>query len=403
MTETPDAAARSTATPAAADRQAEAVVDLDAIAHNTRTLLSNTSAQLMAVVKADGYGHGIAPAARAALRGGASWLGVCTVAEALTLRRAGIQAPTLSWLVAPGVPLAPALRANIDLAPASVSFLAQVVAAARETGITARLHLKIDTGLGCNGATPADWPELVTAAGKAQADGLVEIVGIWSHFAYADEPGHPTIGGQLAVFDEAVATAERLGIRPQLRHFANSAASLTLPAAHYDMIRPGLALYGLSPIPGTEAEFGLRPAMTLRGRVVLAKRVPAGQGVSYGHEYHTSRETTLALLPFGYADGVPRAASNVGEVWLAGARRRIAGRVRMDQIVLDVGDADVTAGDQAILFGPGTAGEPTANDWADTVGTINYEIVARIGARVPRTYVGGTETEMTEDGWQVDR
>jgi alanine racemase len=372
--------------------QAEAQVDLDAIRANTAHLVSGTSASVMAVVKADGYGHGLLPSARAALAGGADWLGVCTLDEALALRADGISVPILAWLLAPGLQLHRAVAADIDLAAASPAFLDEIVAAARAENRPARVHLKVDTGLSRGGATVGEWPDLLTAAAKAAADGTVEVIGVWSHFAYADAPGHPTIAAQIRVFREALEVAERAGIRPQLRHLANSAATITLPEAHFDLVRPGIAVYGLSPIPGWPAARDLRPAMTLRAQVVLTKRVPAGEGVSYGHVYTTERETTLALVPLGYADGVPRHATNVGPLQLAGARRTIAGRVCMDQIVVDVGDDPVAPGDVAVLFGPGDDGEPTADDWAAVLDTINYEIVTRIGGRVPRTYIGTAGT-----------
>jgi alanine racemase len=247
------------------------------------------------------------------------------------------------------------------------------------------VHLKADTGLSRGGAAPDDWPALVDAALAAEATGQIKVAGLFSHFACADEPGHPSIQRQLNVFAEAVELAEKTGLRPEVRHLANSAATLTVPAARLDLVRPGIAVYGHSPIPGA-GTFGLRPAMTLTARVALTKRVAAGSGVSYGHTYHTSAETTLALIPAGYGDGVPRHGSNVLEVLAAGRRRRIAGRVCMDQFVIDMGDDDISAGDDVILFGPGDHGEPTAQDWADAIGTISYEIVTRIGPRVPRAY-----------------
>ena len=362
----------------------EARIDLNAIQHNVRTLRAGTAAELMAVVKADGYGHGLLPSARAALAGGASWLGVAYCEEALALRAAGITVPVLAWLVVPGEDLSTAVAAGIDLSAAAPWAVAEIVAAARSAGATARIHLKIDTGLGRSGATAADWAELVSAA--AGRDEL-EIVGIWSHFSYADVPDHPTNVRQLDAFHAALEVAKDLGVVPQLRHLANSAATLTLPAAHFDLVRPGLAVYGLTPVP--PEPFGLQPAMTLRSHIALAKRVPAGSGVSYGHAYRTERETGLALVPLGYADGVPRSAGNTAEVWLAGRRRKIAGRVCMDQFVLDVGDDPVVAGEEVVLFGPGQQGEPSAQDWAEAVGTISYEIVSRVGLRVPRSYVGG--------------
>jgi alanine racemase len=366
--------------------QAEIRVDLAAIRHNVR-LLRNAApgAGLMAVVKADGYGHGMVPVARAAVEAGASALGVCTLAEALELRQAGITAPVLAWLLVPGLPLADGVAADVDLSVASLPQLAELVTAATRAGRPARAHLKIDTGLGRGGATRWDWPALVEAAGKAQADGALEVAGVWSHLAYADAPRHPMIDQQLAAFHEALAIAERFGVHPTFRHLANSAPTLTRPDTHFNLVRPGLSVYGLSPVAGET--FGLRPAMTMRARVMLTKRVPAGQGVSYGHTYHTRQETTLAVLPVGYADGIPRAASNAGPVRLAGRNRTIAGRVCMDQLVLDCGDDPVASGDVAVLFGSGEDGGPTADDWAEVVGTINYEVVTRIGGpRVPRVY-----------------
>jgi alanine racemase len=382
--------------------QAEVRVDLDAIEHNVRLLrdLASPGAEVMAVVKADGYGHGMLPVARAALRGGATWLGGCTVGEAVALRTAGITAPVLAWLMSPGVPLEPAVEAGVDLSAGTTHALAEIAVAARRAGVTARTHLKLDTGLARGGALAAEWPGLCEAAAKAQADGVIEVVGVWSHLVYADEPNHPTNDAQLASFHEGLDVAERLGITPRYRHLANSAATLTRPEMHFDLVRPGIACYGLSPVPrlrlgelaGRAAtKAGLRPAMTVRARVALTKRVPAGQGVSYGHTYVTPAETTLALVPLGYGDGVPRAASNRAPVRLAGANRPIAGRVCMDQIMLDCGDDPVNAGDVAVLFGNGDDGEPTADDWAAATDTINYEIVTRFGsARVPRVYSGAT-------------
>jgi alanine racemase len=368
--------------------QAEVRVDLDAIRDNVATLRASTTAEVMAVVKGDGYGHGMLPVARAALAGGATWLGVCTLDEALELRRGGITAPVLAWLLAPGMPLHEGVAADVDLSAAGIAQLDELIAAARQTQRTARAHLKLDTGLARGGATLDEWPVLLEAAAKAQADGEVEVVGIWSHFACADVPGHETIDQQLAAFAEGLAVAERYGVEPRYRHIANSAATLSRPDSHYDLVRPGIAVYGLSPLP-REFPTGLRPAMTARARVALTKRVPAGQGVSYGHTYVTTRETTLAQVPLGYADGVPRHASDVGPVSLGGKTRTIAGRVCMDQIVLDCGDDPVVPGDVATLFGPGDDGTPTATDWADAIGTINYEIVTRFGSpRVPRVYDG---------------
>jgi alanine racemase len=366
----------------------EIVVDLDAIAANTAVLRERVGRPLMAVVKADGYGHGLVPSARAVLAGGADYLGVAVLAEALALRAAGVTAPLLAWLHGPGTDFAPALTADVELSVNAEWGLAEVVAAARATGRRARLHLFADTGLNREGATPADWPALVAAAAQAQADGEVAVVGLWSHMAYADAPTHPTIGAQVRVFEEAVGIARAAGLTDARLHLANSAATIALPDTWYDFVRPGVALYGLDPLGGDPTAYGLRPAMTVQAPIALTKRVPAGSGVSYGHAYVTERETTLALVPVGYADGVPRAAGNTAPVLAAGQQRTIAGRVCMDQFVLDVGDADVRAGDPAVLWGPGDGGEPVAQQWADAVDTIHYELVTRVGGRFTRRYVG---------------
>ena len=371
---------------------ARAVVDLAAIRANVETLAARApSAQVMAVVKADGYGHGLVPSARAALAGGATWLGAAQVPEALALRAAGLEARILTWLYAPGAPLAEAVGADIDVSVSASWALDEVVKGARTAGRTARVHLKVDTGLGRNGAMATEFPALLDAALRAEASGEVRVVGVWSHFAWADAPQHPTVLAQAEVFAAMVALAEARGARLEVRHLANSAATLTNPAVHYDLVRPGIAVYGLSPMPdlADASELGLVPAMTLEAELALVKRVPSGQGVSYGHLYTTAAETTLGLVPLGYADGIPRQASERGPVLVGGRRLIVAGRICMDQFVLDLGpDARETAGDRVVLFGPGTAGEPTAEDWARASGTIGYEIVTRIGARVPRVYVG---------------
>ena len=372
--------------------RSSARVDLGAIRANVQALARRVGgAQVMAVVKADGYGHGLLPSARAALAGGADWLGVAFLEEALLLRAAGITAPVLAWLTAPGEDLVPAVRAGVDLAVYSEAELAAVAAAAVAAGVGARVQLKIDTGLSRGGATAADWPALCRAAARAQAGGDLRVTGVWSHLAHADAgPDHPVLLRQADRFAAALEVADRAGLRPDVRHLANSAATLTSPQTYYDLVRPGLAVYGLSPVPelGDPAHFGLRPAMSLRSHVALVKPVPAGSGVSYAHRYTTAADTRLALVPLGYADGVPRAGTNVLEVLVGGRRHRIAGTVCMDQFVLDIGDAGVAEGDEVVLFGSGDGGEPTAQEWAGRLGTIDYEIVTRIGARVPRTYVG---------------
>ncbi|MEW2509970.1 alanine racemase [Streptomyces sp. NPDC046870] len=383
MSETP-------AVPTAALR-ARAEIDLGALRANVRTLRARAgSAAVMAVVKSDGYGHGAVPCARAALAAGASWLGTATAEEALALRAAGLPGRILCWLWVPGGPWRQAIEADIDVSLSGMWALREVVEAARSAGRPARVQLKADTGLGRNGCQPGeDWSELVGAALRAEAEGLVRVTGVWSHFACADEPGHPSIAAQLTRFREMLAYAEAQGVRPEVRHIANSPATLTVPDSHFDLVRTGIALYGVSPSPelGTPADFGLRPVMTLSASLALVKHTPAGHGVSYGHHYVTPGDTTLGLVPVGYADGIPRHASGTGPVLVGGKWRTIAGRVAMDQFVVDLGGDEPPVGSEAVLFGPGDRGEPTAEDWAQACGTIAYEIVTRIGTRVPRVYV----------------
>nr|WP_225225138.1 alanine racemase [Cellulomonas sp. JH27-2] len=376
---------------------ARAVIDDAAIAANVRSLAAHApTAQVMAVVKADAYGHGLVPSARAALAGGAAWLGAAQVGEAIELRRAGVVGPrVLTWLYAPGAPLADALAVDLDLSVAAPWALDEVATAARVVGRPARIHLKVDTGLGRNGLTPDQLAGLLPDALRAQAEGAVEIVGVWSHLAFADEPEHPTVRAQEQVFADAVALVESAGAHLEVRHLANSAATLTAPRAHYDLVRPGIAVYGLSPVPqlGSSADFGLVPAMTVEAELATVKPVPAGHGVSYAHQYVTPRDTVLGIVPMGYADGVPRHASGTqdhvgGPVQVGGRRLGVAGRVCMDQVVVDLGpDATEVAGDRVVLFGNGADGGPTAQDWAQAAGTISYEIVTRLGARVPRSHI----------------
>ncbi|KNB50170.1 alanine racemase [Streptomyces caatingaensis] len=371
--------------------RARAVVDLAALRANVRALRARAPrAQLMAVVKADAYGHGAVPCARAARRAGAAWVGTATPEEALALRAAGDRGRLMCWLWTPGGPFREAVEADVDISVSGLWALEEVLDAVRAAGRPARVQLKIDTGLGRNGCAPADWEKLVAAAREAERAGSLRVTGVWSHFACADEPGHPSIRAQLAVFRDAVAYAEAQGLDPEVRHHANSPATLTLPESHFDLVRTGVAMYGISPSPelGTSAELGLRPVMTLSASLASVKRVPAGHGVSYGHLYATPAESTLALVPLGYADGIPRSASGTGPVLVAGKRRTVAGRVAMDQFVVDLGQDTASVGDEAVLFGPGDRGEPTAEDWAEATGTIAYEVITRITGRVPRVYVG---------------
>ncbi|GAB3701853.1 alanine racemase [Nocardiopsis oceani] len=370
---------------------AHARVDLDAITSNARLLRELAAGTpLMGVVKADGYGHGMLPAAHALIEGGATWLGTAFIKEGLELRRAGITVPVLSWIIPPGEPVGEAIEADIDLGVSGRAVLDEVIAEARRLGRAARVQLKADTGLHRGGVDQADWESVVGAAAQAEEEGVLKVSGVWSHFACADEPGHPSIRAQLEVFHEALEAADKVGLAPEVRHIANSAALLTLPEARFDLVRGGIASYGLCPIPDYDVP-GLRPAMTLESKVALTKRVAEGSGVSYGHRYFTEDETTLALVPLGYADGVPRAATNKGPVLLGGRPRVIAGTVCMDQFVVDVGDDPVEAGEYAVLFGDPNEypAVPTAEDWAEVLDTIPYEIVTRVGARVPREYVSG--------------
>lgn len=374
--------------------RARAEIDLAALRANVRALRERApGAALMAVVKADGYGHGAIPCARAAVEAGAAWLGTATPQEALALRaEAGLpdDVRIMCWLWTPGGPWREAVEARLDVSVSGMWALEEVARAARAAGTAARVQLKADTGLGRGGCQPGeDWTELVRAALRAQDEGLLRVTGLWSHFARADEPGDPSIAAQLTRFREMTAYAEGQGVRPDVRHIANSPATLTLPETHFDLVRPGIAMYGVSPSPeiGTPADFGLRPVMTLSASLALVKQVPGGHGVSYGHHYVTPGETTLGLVPLGYADGVPRHASSTGPVLVDGKWRTVAGRIAMDQFVVDLGGDRPEPGAEAVLFGPGDRGEPTAEDWAQAAGTIAYEIVTRIGTRVPRVYV----------------
>ncbi|WP_405479003.1 alanine racemase [Streptomyces sp. NBC_00009] len=378
--------------------RARAEIDLAALRANVRSLRDRApGAAFMAVVKADAYGHGMIPCARAAREAGATWIGTATPEEALAVRAAGIEGRVMCWLWTPGGPWREGIEADLDMSVSGMWALDEVVAAARVVGRPARIQLKADTGLGRNGCLPGDWPELVRSAVAAEREGLVVVTGLWSHFACADEPGHPSIAAQLDRFREMVSFAEGAGVRPEVRHIANSPGTLTLPETHFDLVRPGIAMYGISPSPeiGTPADFGLRPVMTLSASLALVKHAPGGLGVSYGHHYVTPGETTLGLVPLGYGDGIPRHASGTGPVLIGGKLRTVAGRVAMDQFVVDLGGDELAAGDEAVLFGPGDRGEPTAEDWAQAAGTIAYEIVTRIGARVPRVYVddGGAARE----------
>jgi alanine racemase len=367
----------------------EALIDLDAVTANVRTLVEQLDGtRAMAVVKADAYGHGAVPVARAALAGGASWLGTADLGEAQELRAAGIDAPILAWLHDPGAEFGPAIAAGIDLGLSAEAQLLRAADAARTIGRPARVHLKIDTGLSRNGVQPDAWGSAVRLAAALEREGVVQLRGVFSHLANTSAESD---AAQLAAFERALVEASAAGLSPELRHIASTAAAITRPEARYDLVRLGIACYGIPPFADgtTSAELGLVPVMTLRGRVAAVRRIAAGDGVSYGHTWRAERATTLALVPLGYADGVPRQASGRGEVLLAGARRPVVGRIAMDQFLVDVGDDAVEVGDEVVLFGDPATGAPSADDWGVAADTIGYEIVTRIGPRVPRGYLGG--------------
>ena len=359
----------------------EATIDLDAIADNVRHFRRLTGVEVIAVVKANAYGHGAAATAVAALSAGATRLGVAEIPEALELRRQGVHAPLMAWLHAPGERFEHAAAQDIELGISSFDQLEAAAAAAtvdRPVGV----HLKFETGLSRNGIAPADWGRVLAEAARLERIGRLRIVGLFSHLSNTSADDDRAA---LAKFEEGVAAAASFGIHPEIRHIAATAAAIDLPEMRLDAVRIGVGLFGLSPFDDrSSAELGLRPAMTLRGAIAAVRRVPAGTGVSYGYDHRTDRDTTLVLVPLGYADGVPRNASGRLPVSIAGRRFVNVGRIAMDQFVVDVGDTPVSIGDEVVLFGDPTLGVPSAADWAAAADTINYEIVTRIGPRVPR-------------------
>ena len=404
-----------------------AVIDLEAVAHNGRRLAQVAGVPWMAVVKADAYGHGLGPIALTALSAGASWLGVAQLAEALTLRslldEADVARPAgepsgraprvLTWLLpvmdpvraaASDSPLRAALAADLDLSVSTSSQLEALVAAARAQGRAARLHLKVDTGMSRGGAMAEDLPALSAALKRAADEGTVDVVGLWSHLSRADEPASGSTEEHLERYHQAERIVQEAGLSPSIRHLAATGGLLWHPQARMDLVRVGIGLYGLSPDPSvaTSAALGLRPAMRLESALVQVKRIDAGQPVSYGGTWGAPTDRWVGLVPLGYSDGVPRAASSTGPVGVGGIMTSIVGRVCMDQVVVDLGPArdesgaplpaPARVGDTAVLWGaPDAAGGeavPTADEWAQACGTINYEIVTRLGARIPRCYVG---------------
>ena len=369
---------------------ASAEIDMAAFRSNVAALKEHAGVPVMIVVKADGYGHGILACAREARAAGAEWLGVATPTEALTLREAGDTGPMLAWLYGIDEDLTPLVAADVDVSAQSVEQIGQVVSAAAVAERQARVHLKIDTGLSRNGTPAYDWQRVCAAAAEAEHAGALAVVGIWSHFAAADEPGHPSVPLQMEAFQRAYEQARAAGLEPTLRHLSNSAGALVVPEARLDLVRVGIASYGIDPAPGIAALAGvaLRPVMRLRAQLVNVKQIEAGAGVSYGWTWTAEATTTVGLVPLGYGDGIPRHAGNRAWAGWAGTRVPVRGRICMDQFVVELGVGRVAQpGEEVIIFGPGDHGEPTAADWAAWCDTIGYEIVTRIGTRVPRRYL----------------
>ena len=365
-------------------------IDLNAVAHNLNTMRKlindnpeNRTIKVLGVVKADAYGHGMIEVARKLEAEGIDYLGVADLTEAQKLRAVGIGSRVLAWLHDPEDDFVLAIKHDIDIAVSSKEQLLRVTNAAKQVGKPAQIHVKVDTGLGRNGVTLQELEELLLAVNKAFDNNLVEPTGIFSHLS---STGVKEDLMQIERFEQALVLAQSLGLSFGIRHLTASDGTLTYPQAHYDMVRLGVALYGLSPFSDNRsAEFGLRPAMTCEASVVQTKRVAKGEGVSYGYLYRTDRETTLALVPVGYAEGLPRNASGKAEVSINGNRYKILSRIAMDQFVVDVGDASVSPGDKVVIFG---GAGPSADDLANAADTINYEIVTRIGPRFKREFIG---------------
>ena len=359
----------------------EVVVDLPAMTHNVSVMRERVAGSaLLVVVKANGYGHGMIDCARAALAGGADWLGVADLTEALALRDAGITAPVLAWLHAPNETFTTAIVRDIALGVSTREQLERIA----EIG-SGRVHLKLDTGLSRNGFAPADWADVFARAAELERVGALVVEGIFSHVSNTHEDEDAAAATE---FDRALEMARAAGLAPDFIHLSASLTALTMPALNYSMVRIGLAAYGLSPIDGRDpSEFGLRPVMTVRSQVAAVRRVPAGVGVSYDYTYRPAAETTLALVPVGYGEGVPRAGSNRAPIQVAGITSTVAGRVAMDQIVVDMADVAVAVGDEVVLFGDPARGVPSAAQWAAACETNVYEIVTRMGGRLTRVVV----------------
>ena len=379
------------------ENRAEVLIDLGAIRENIKYLMAKSGKPALAVVKADGYGHGLLPVAKSALSAGASWLGVALLEEARALRQGGISAPIIAWLTPITDDFESAINEDIDIAIPSLAHLAAVTSASKSLGKCARVHLEVDTGMSRGGALN-EWSELVRSAKAYQDSGLIEVIGIWSHFARADESGHEFNKKQLENFKSAVAEAKSVGTTPQVIHLSNSAAAINDVDSHFDLLRLGIAIYGLSPDfshMGSSEKLNLKPAMSIRARIHLVKDVPAGSQVGYGGSAVTKVDTKLGVIAMGYSDGIPRNANSEAGVLVGNKRAPIIGRVSMDQFVVDLGrDSSAKAGDWAYIIGSNpsdsytSASSYTADSWASASATINYEIVTRIAARVKRIYQG---------------
>ena len=369
--------------------RASAEVNLSAIADNLKLIKSKTDAQVLAVVKADAYGHGLIQVGEAAADAGAEWLGTALLEEGIALRKSGIKIPIISWLTPLGEDFKTAIDLDVDLSISSIELLNEVVIAGKSVKKIPRVHIEVDTGM-TRGGVGDDWQIFLTELSKASKSKEIKVVGIWSHFARADEPDENMNKEQLATFEDRVKSLAMAGINPEFIHIANSAASLVNKSAHKNIIRWGIGLYGLSPDVnnlGDSQALKLKPAMKLKAKLHLVKSVKAGASVGYGATATTKSGTKLGVVTLGYADGIPRNANNLAGVFVAGMRAPLIGRVSMDQFVVDLGiNSLAKTGDEVIVFGDGNGGEYTADEWAKASGTINYEIVTRIGSRVPRIY-----------------
>ena len=369
--------------------RASAEINLSAIADNLKLIQGKTNAQVLAVVKADAYGHGLIQVGKAAEAAGANWLGTALLEEGIALRNNGIKVPIISWLTPLGEDFKTAINLDIDLSISSIELLTEVIAAGKVVKKIPRVHIEVDTGMS-RGGVGDDWQLFLTELSKTVKANEINIIGIWSHFARADEPRQAMNQEQLNTFEDRIKSASDVGIKPEFIHIANSAAALTNNGAHKNIIRWGIGLYGLSPDInnlGDSKSLKLKPAMRLKAKLHLVKAVKAGVSVGYGGTDITKSDTKLGVVTLGYADGVPRNANNLAGVFVDGKRAPLIGRVSMDQFVVDLGIySSAKTGDEVIVFGDGSSGEYTADEWAKASGTINYEIVTRIGSRVPRIY-----------------